>query len=84
VHLIFQSPRLKILKFSNPKIRHDKLETFKLETPYPKIGQGKPKTLKQKTLDLEVRHGRPQILEIIHGRPKILQIKHPRLENWTS
>jgi hypothetical protein len=72
VHLIFQSPRLKILKFSNPKIRHDKLETFKLETPYPKIGRGKPETLKQNTLDLEIEH----------GRPKILQIKHPILENW--
>jgi hypothetical protein len=73
VHLIFQSPKPKFFKFSNPKIRHDKLETFKLETPYPKIGHGKLGTLKQDTLDLEIRH----------GRPKILQIKHPVLENWT-
>jgi len=73
VHLIFQSLRPKFFKFSNLKIKHNKLETFKLETPYLQIGHGKPATLKQNTLDLEIRD----------GRPKILQIKHPILENWT-
>jgi hypothetical protein len=63
------------------KIRHCKLEIFKLYTlnheighpMYSKIRHGKFKTFILNTLNLKIGH----------GKPKICQIEHLRPSNWT-